>query len=222
MGKKLSAILLLIVSALLSCGVGCADFGGLAVAGKVSTLGLGGELATGITENMNARVGMNVLDFDLDDVDIDDVEYDLGIDFYSFTALVDWHVFYDSFRITAGIVSMNHEIDMDAKGAPGEMVSIGDNEYDWADIGTLSGSAEIDDLAPYVGIGWGDLLDTDKRVEIYFDFGVVFIGSPDASLTATGAAAGLPADLQKERDDIEDDLDFGFYPVLSTGLVFRF
>ena len=221
MRKKLNAIMLLVLSALLSCGTGCANLRGLAIGGKVSTLGLGAELATGVADNVNARVGVNMLDLDLDEVELDDVEYDLGIDFFSFSALVDWHVFYDSFRITAGVVSMNHEIDLDAKGKPGETEEIGGSRYDWTDIGTLSGNADFDDLAPYVGIGWGDLLDPDKRVEIYFDFGVAFIGSPDVKLNATGPTV-LPADLQKEQDELEDDLDFGFYPVLSTGLVFRF
>jgi hypothetical protein len=225
MGKKRNTILLLVLSALLSCGAGCADLGGLAIGGKASTLGLGGELATGITDNMNARVGMNILDFDLDDMEIDDVEYDIGLDFSSFSALVDWHVFDGSFRITGGVVSMDHELDLEGTGASGETVDIGDGTYDWADIGILSGSAGIDKLAPYVGIGWGDLLSAKKRWGFYFDLGVVFTGSPDVTYTATGAGTtpGLPADLAKERDDIKEELEvFEFYPVISLGLFFQF
>lgn len=223
MEKKLSAILLLVLSVLLSCGAGCADSGGLAIAGKAGTLGLGGELITGITQNVNARVGMNVLGLDLDE-EIDDVEYDIGLDFSSFSALVDWHVFAGSFRITGGVVSMNHELDLEGTGSAGEMQEIGDGTYDWTNIGILSGSAEIDDLAPYVGIGWGDPLDPNKKWGFYCDFGVAFTGSPDVKLTATGPGApGLPADLAKERDDIKDELEaFEFYPVISLGLFFQF
>jgi len=225
MGKKFSAIMLLVLSALLSCGAGCADLGGLAIAGKASTLGLGGEVATGITQNVNARVGVNMLDLDLDDIELDDVDYDIGLDFSSFSALVDWHVFDGSFRLTGGVVSMNHEVDMEGTGAAGETVEIGDGTYTWANVGTLTGSAEIDDLAPYVGIGWGDLLSSKKKWGLYCDFGVVFTGSTDVKLTATGAGAtpGLPADLAKERDDIKDELEaFKFYPVISLGLFFQF
>lgn len=224
MGKKLSAILLLILTALLSCGGGCADSGGLAIAGKASTLGLGGELTTGITSNINARVGMNVLDLDLDE-EIDDVEYDIGLDFSSFSALVDWYVFDGSFRITGGVVSMNHEICLEGTGSPGETVEIGDVTYTWADVGILSGSIEVDDLVPYVGIGWGDPLNPNKRWGFYCDFGVVFTGSPDVDLTASraGAIPGLPAELARERNDIKDELEpFEFYPVISLGLFFQF
>ena len=220
MGEKSNAILLLIVSVLLSCGAGCADSGGLAISGKAGTLGLGGELTTGITSNVNARVGLNTLDFDYDD-EFDDVEYDIGLDFSSFSALVDWYLFDSSFRISGGFISMDHTLDLDA--TPSENVEIGDNEYTPADIGTLSGDVEIDGLAPYVGIGWGDPMDRNKRWGLYCDFGVAFTDSPDVKLSATGTAAGLAADLAKEREEIEDDLEpFKFYPVLSLGIFFRF
>jgi len=222
MEKKIGAILLLVLSVLLCCASGCADSGGLAIAGKASTLGLGGELTTGITTNVNARVGINTLDFDFDD-EFDDIEYDVGLDFSSVSALVDWHIFSDSFRISGGVISMDHNLDLDATGPAGESETIGDNTYTWADIGTLSGSVEVDDLAPYVGIGWGDPINSGRRWGFYCDLGVAFTNSPDVKLTATGVAAGLAADVQKELDDIEDDLDsFKFYPVLSLGLYYRF
>jgi hypothetical protein len=192
----------------------------LAISGKTGTLGLGGELTTGIAPSVNARVGLNTLDFDFD-ADIDDIEYDIGLDFSSFTALVDWYIFDDSFRISGGIVSLNHELALDA--TPNENVDIGDNEYTPAQVGTLFGSVEIDDVAPYIGIGWGDTLGRNKRWGFYTDLGVAFAGSPNAKLSATGTTPGLAADLARERDDIEDDLEpLKFYPVLSAGLFFRF
>ncbi|MBL7188673.1 MAG: hypothetical protein ISS70_20300 [Phycisphaerae bacterium] len=225
MGKKLDAVLLLILLVLLSCGAGCADIGGLAISGKTGTLGMGGELTTGIAPNVNARVGINTMDLDFEG-DIDDIEFDIGADFSSFSALVDYYVFDGSFRVSGGIVSMNHELALKATGAAGEREDIGDGNYDWeTDIGTLSGSVEIDDVAPYVGIGWGNTLGRNKRWGFYTDLGIAFAGSPDAKLSATGAGAtpGLAEDLAKEEDEIQDELDaFRFYPVLSMGLFFRF
>lgn len=220
MDKKLNAILLLILLVLLSCGAGCADSGGLAISGKTGTLGLGGELTTGIAPNVNARAGLNTLDFDFDG-EIEDIEYDIGLDFSSFSALVDWYIFDSSFRISGGIVSLNHELALDA--TPNENVDIGDREYTPAEIGTLSGSVEIDDVAPYIGIGWGNTLGRNKRWGFYTDLGVAFAGSLDVKLSATGAGADLAANLAKEEDEIQDELDaFKFYPVLSMGLFFRF
>ena len=223
MREKSYAILLLIVSVLLSCGAGCSDSGGLAISGKAGTLGLGGELTTGITSNVNARVGLNVLDFDYDD-EFDEVEYDVGLDFSSFSALVDWHLFDSSFRISGGLISMDHTLDLDA--TPSGNVNIGDTEYTPAQIGTLSGDVEIDGIAPYIGIGWGDPMDRNKRWGFYCDLGVAFTDSPDVALSANGTLASDPAfqaNLAKERDEIEDNLEpFKFYPVLSLGVFYRF
>ncbi len=115
---------------------------------------------------------------------------------------------------------MNHKLDLSASGT-GEQ-EIGGVPYDWEnDIGTLSGSVKIDDLAPYVGIGWGNPLTGDQRWGFTCDFGVAFAGSPDVALSATGMVAS--ADLERERRDIEDELeDFKFYPVISISFFYRF
>jgi hypothetical protein len=216
MGKRLEVFLLF-------CAMGCADSGGLAIMGKGGTLGLGGELASGITSDINARLGLNTVDYDFDD-EFDDVEYDIGLDFSSFSALVDWHIFGDSFRVTGGLLSMNHELDLDATPTANE--NIGGTVYTPAEIGTLSGDVEIDGAAPYLGIGWGNPLDRSRRWGFYCDLGVAFTDSPDVALSANGTLASDPAfqaNLAQERDDIEDDLEpFKLYPVISLGLYYRF
>jgi len=223
MRMKLNAILLLILSVLLFCGAGCTDSGKYAVSAKAGTLGLGGEFTTGVASNINARVGINTLDFDIDEEEIEDIEYDIGLDFTSFSALADWHVFNGSFRISGGVISLDHEFNLDA--SPTTDQEIGDAIYTPGEIGTLSGCVEIDDVAPYVGIGWGNPLTHSKRWGFTCDFGVVFTSSPDVKLTATGALANqaLAADLAKEIKDIEDDLDkLKFYPVIAISFFYRF
>jgi len=223
MREKSIAIVSLVLSALALGGAGCAESGGLAVGAKAGTLGLGGELTTGIASDINARFGLNTFDYDFDD-EFDGVEYDVGLNFSSFSALVDWHVFGDSFRVTAGLLSMNHELDLD--GTPTGSEEIGGTVYSAADIGTLSGDVEIDGLAPYIGIGWGNPLNSSRRWGFYCDLGVAFTDSPDVALSANGTLASDPAfqaDLARERADIEDDLEpFKLYPVLSLGLYYRF
>ena len=222
MKKKLNAISVLILSLFFALGAGCEDSGGLAIAGKAGTLGLGGELTTAVASDINARVGFNRVDFDFDG-DVSDIDYDFGLDFHSFSALVDWFVFDGPLRITGGLISMDHQVDLQAGGISGELEGIGDGIYDWADVGTLSGEVEVDCIAPYLGIGWGNILDKSKRWGFYSDAGIAFTRSPDVTLSATGKPPGLAADLARESEDIEDDLEpFKFYPVLSVGLFVRF
>jgi len=201
--------------------MGCTDSGKYAVSLKSSTLGLGGEFTTGVVSKVNARVGINTLDFDLDEQEMDDIEYDFGIDFSSITALADWYVFDNSFRISGGVLSMDHQFNLD--GRPTTEQEIGDGTYTPAEIGTLSGSIEIDQVAPYVGIGWGSPLTHHRRWGFTCDFGVAFISSPDVSLSATGLAAGLEEDLAKEIQNLEEDMDsFKYYPVIALSFFYRF
>lgn len=221
---KLNVILLLILSILLTFGTGCTDTGRYAVSGKTSTLGLGGEFTTAVTSNVNARVGLNALDIDLDE-EIEDVEFDLGIELSSFSALADWYVFNNSFRISGGIISMDNEVDLKATGPSGELQEIGDVEYDWSEIGTLYGSIESDDVAPYIGIGWGNPLTHHKRWGFTCDFGVAFSDSPDVTLEARGGThpPGFDEELAKQKSDIEEFFDdFDIYPIIAINFFYRF
>jgi len=223
MRKKLNAILLLILSILLSCGAGCTDTGRYAVSAKTSTLGLGGEFTTAVTSNINARVGINALDVDFDDVEIEDVEFDLGVDLSSYSALVDWHVFDGSFRISGGIISIDNDIDLEAR--PTENIEIGDVYFTPAQVGSLYGSIENDEVAPYVGIGWGNPLTHHRRWGFTCDFGVAFTSSPDVTLAARGGTKppGFDAELAKLKGDIEDFFDkFELYPVIAVSFFYRF
>jgi hypothetical protein len=223
MGLKLNAILLLILSILLFCGAGCTDTGKYAVSGKTSTLGLGGEFTTALTSNINARVGINMLDVDFDDVEIENVDFDLGVDLSSYSALVDWYVFDNSFRLSGGIISMDNDIDLEAR--PTENIEIGDVEYTPDQVGTLYGSIESDEVAPYVGIGWGNPLTHNRRWGFTCDFGVAFTSSPDVTLNASGGTMppGFDEELAKLQGDVEDFFDkFNIYPVIAVSFFYRF
>jgi len=225
MGKKLNAILLLVLIILLFCGAGCTDSGRYAVSGKAGTLGLGGEFTTALASDINVRVGINALDVDFDDVEIEDVDFDLGVDLSSYSALVDWYVFDNSFRLSGGIISMDNDIDLEATGASGVLQEIGDINYDWDQIGTLSGSIENDEVVPYLGIGWGNPFTHNRRWGFTCDFGVAFTSSPDVTLTASGGTmpAGFDEELARLRGDVEDFFDkFNIYPVIAVSFFYRF
>ncbi|MBN2128697.1 MAG: hypothetical protein JW741_04345 [Sedimentisphaerales bacterium] len=197
--------------------------GGLAIAGKAGTLGLGGELMVNVLSDVNCRFGATVLDLDLDG-ELADIDYDFDMDLQTFPLMLDWYPFDDSFHISAGIIINETDVGLDAE-LDGS-ITIGSTEYDAGDIGVLSGEMTVDHTVPYVGIGWGNAFGKNRRWGILTDFGVAFIGSPDVTLTATGPLATDPdflADLAREEEDLEDDIgDFKVYPVLSASLFFRF
>jgi hypothetical protein len=220
-GQK--AILPLITSILLIHGTGCEDTGRFAVSGKAGTLGLGGEFTTAIAPDINVRVGLNGLDADFDDVEIEDVDFDMGVDLNSFSALADWYVFNGSFRLSGGIISMDNKLDLEAR--PSENIEIGDVYFTPEEVGTLYGSIEGDEVAPYVGIGWGNPLTSSRRWGFTCDFGVAFTNPPDVTLYAVGGTnpPELQEEIAKQKDDLEDFFDdFKIYPVIAVSLFFRF
>jgi len=122
------------------------------------------------------------------------VEFDIGIDLSSYTALLDWYVFNGSFRLSGGIIAMDNKVDLEAR--PTENIEIGDVDFTPDEVGYLYGSIENDEVVPYVGIGWGNPLTHHRRWGFTCDFGVAFTSSPDVTLTAIGGTK--PPELKEE------------------------
>jgi hypothetical protein len=220
---KLNVNLLPILLIIPLCGAGCTDTGKYAVSGKVGTLGLGGEFTTALAPDINARIGINGLDTNLNDQRIEGVDFDLGIDLSSYSALIDWYVFDNSFRLSGGIIGMDNKIDLDAR--PSESIEIGDIYFTPDEVGTLQGSIKNKEIAPYLGIGWGNPFTAHRRWGFTCDFGVAFTSSPDVTLYTVGGIhpPELDEEIAKEKDDIKDFFDrYKLYPVIAVSFFYRF
>lgn len=201
-------------------GLMVADAGAMdaAVTAKLGTLGLGVEGTFGLTEQFNARLGLNKFDFDRTET-IDDIEYELDLEWQSVSLLADWHPFGNSFRFTAGLMSNGNEL---SGSSSSDSLTIGNTTY--PGVG-LDAKLDFDSTAPYLGVGWGNALSADKGWGFNVDVGVMFQGSGDVTLTPTGAGASLvdPADIAAEEQDFEDDIkDYKYYPVFSFGVSYKF
>lgn len=192
----------------------------LAVAPKAGTLGLGTDLIVQVTPELHTRLGINALDAEFD-LEFSDIDYKANFDLLSYSAMVDWHLFKNPFRVSGGVLFNESEADFKADTA--NNYQIGNNSYTANDVGTLRADLDYDQqIAPYLGIGWGNPFDQEKRVGLMCDFGVVYTDTPNVTLTHTngGVSSG---DLRSEEDKIRDDLDkIKFYPVLSVSVYIRF
>ena len=188
---------------------------------KIGTLGLGGDVTIGLHPRLNLRGNANHLDLSTER-DIDDISYDLNLDYESFAALLDWHPFANGFRLTGGVVFDDGNVTLDAESS--EPQTIGGRTYTPAEMGTLTGTLDFDDTAVYAGLGFGQPFHAG-RWSMIFDLGVVF-QSYEVTLTADGALADNPQfqqDLREEEQDIKDDVDdFEIYPVIAFGVAYRF
>ncbi len=196
----------------------------IAAAMKIGTLGPGLEATVGIAEWINLRAGGHYVRVKHSG-SVKDVEYDVDVKLASVPLLLDIHPFRNEFRITGGALYNRNMGDLDSR--PNKEVTIGDHKYPPELIGELSGAVRFRNWAPYVGLGYGNaVLDADKTWGFVFDLGIMIQGSPEVDLEASGPLADNPvfrADLQKERDEIQDDADvFRIYPVLAFGISYQF
>jgi hypothetical protein len=100
------------------------------------------------------------------------------------------------------------------------------------ELGTLRGHAEGDQLAPYLGLGWGDPLGGDGGWSVGFDLGAIFLGSPDVSLeldtplpidTVPGLRELVDELLAQEEAELEQEIgDYDLLPVVSLSVGYRF
>lgn len=192
---------------------------GTGVGLKVGTLGLGADLTLELTQEVNARLGVNYLDYDYDGEE-SDVDYEFEMDLFSLSALLDWHPGGGTFRFSGGVFYNGNDISGD--GTVKEPTEIGDIEFTPTQIGTLTAAVDFNEFAPYIGLGWGNAAKDNGSVSFSCDFGVLFQGKPELDLSSNGTLSSNPIflnELAKEEADVQDELDwFQFYPVITLGI----
>jgi len=195
--------------------------GGVGLTVKAGTLGSGLEATVGASDYLGFRFGVNMMSA-VSSMERDEGTINADLDWLSYGALVDLHVFGGGFRVTGGgLINKNKfKLKADLK----KSVTLDGQDYYLSD---LSGQVTFSELAPYVGIGYGNAVGADGRWHFACDFGVMFQGEPkvEASATASDSVLQPAVDeaLNREVAKIQDDASvFQFYPVVSVGISYRF
>lgn len=204
---------------------GASRWGGVALTAKAGTLGAGLDLTKGLTDTLNLRAGVNGYSYDYSGVE-SGIDYSLDLDLRTVSLLADWHPINGGFRITGGVFYNGNELNGAGRPAAGGIYDIDGTTYTATEVGTLSAAVDFSSVAPYLGVGWGNAIDTRGRWHVSLDAGVLFQGSPEARLSADGSLASDPAfqsDLMREQASLQDEIDeFKYYPVFSVGVSYRF
>ena len=195
----------------------------IAVGLGIGTTGGVAEAQMEVTPNIQIRGGYNYFQYDLDDA-YDDIEYSGDLDFSTLAAFVDLRPFGNSFIITGGAYFGEKTISLSA--LPGQTYEIGGQTYTSAQVGTLTGSVDLEDTAPFVGLGW-DTTFQGGPIGFKFIAGAMFTGTPTANLSSTGGTLSNDATFQQqladEEQNLQDDInDFEVYPVVQAGLTLSF
>jgi len=213
---------------------------------KAGTLGTGLEVSVGLTQTLNARLGITNVDFSTDEtLDLDDpdtntsasIDSTLDLNFGATMLMLDWYVFDGTFHLTAGMVKNDSKAKLTGDLSSGTVTFDG-TTYDVANDFTdpsVSGTIKLGSgYEPYVGIGWGRKAGNEPGFAVSFELGVLLL-SPSVDLKAptldpngTAASNGitqadLDADVDAAESAADDDLSaLKAWPVVSLGVNYAF
>lgn len=214
--------LLVLLVALLP-GVAAAE--GLALTGKVGTLGFGGELTGRVSDKINLRAGLNAYNWNYSTTE-NSIDYDARLRLQTASFIGDLYPIQDSiFRLSLGLFYNNNHLDMTAKPTAGATYNLNGTSYTSAQIGTLTGKVTFNKTAPYIGVGWGNAFLKERGWSFSLDVGSLYQGKAKLKLeSATCSANPTCADsLAAEQASTESDLrHYRWWPVVSAGAAYRF
>lgn len=197
---------------------------GLGVGVKGSTLGLGVELTKSLVPTLNGRIGFNKYTFSTSGTE-SDIEYDIDLEWQTTAAMLDWHPFDGSFRLTLGYVFNGNQISMDAKPTSAVTNTYTIDGVDYT-LDSLSGDITFTN-GTYLGLGWGNAGD-GEGFGLSFEVGALYQGAPDLDLSARGTSSVVDDPvfqdhLAQEEKDAEDAMEsYQWYPVVGLGITYSF
>ncbi|MBU3012495.1 hypothetical protein KO506_13870 [Polaribacter vadi] len=195
-----------------------------AVGIQIGSLGYGVEYARNISENFTLIFGGNFLkisDFVIDDVTLDDENFDVttNIESQIFDVVVEYFPFKKySFKLVGGLgyISETH-INLDI--AYDDEIIIGEITFTKDELGGFITDAKWSGIAPYLGIGFGRAI-PKKRLGISVELGAFYLADPEVNFTARGLLTPSGEEnAQLVRDTFQDAK---FIPNLNLKLAYKF
>ncbi len=194
---------------------------------RAGTTGLGGDFGFSLLPTLSARIGYSGLSYSRS-ISVTDVDYDGKLRLNNVNALLDFSPLPGPFRVTGGFILNDNKVDVTGKPTNGSYTLNGIT-YPATAIGSLSGTVKAGNrAAPYLGIGYGNV--AGAGVNFYFDLGVMFQGTPSASLSAScgsglsaSQCAGLQSNVAAEQTRLQNEINnFKYFPVANIGVTIGF
>jgi len=202
--------------------------GHLSVGVTGGTLGIGPEVGYRVNETIGIRANATFLSVS-HDISSDDIDYDGKVKLNSGGVMLDVYPFGGGFRISGG-ARINKNKARGIGQPTGGTFDINGQSYDASTLVTsVRADTDIKDFAPALTVGYGG--GTSSGFVFGIEAGALFQGSVKIKpLTITGQCAttptlcpGLAADLDAERQSVNDDIDdYKVYPILQLTVGYRF
>ena len=223
--RQFAASLALAAVLALPAAARAADLPGVTAGVSAGTLGVGPEVNLRYPGSpFGLRLGMDYLDVGTS-FRSGGVSYKANARLLSGGATVDYYPFketFSGFRMSLGARVNGNQATVSA--TPSGVVSLGGHSYLASDVGTLSGRATYNPVAPYVGVGYS--LPLFSQLVLSLDGGVLYQGNGNLNLSSTGGLSGSAAfqqDLASASARVRRDMGYAeFYPVAMVTLGWHF
>jgi hypothetical protein len=207
---------------------------------SLSSLGVGIQAATAVTHSSNIRAGFNFFNYS-DDFSKDGINYSAKLKLRSAQLTFDQYI-KGGFHISPGVLLYDGNAGSANAAVPaGQTFSLSNTTYYSSQSNPISGagSLALNKAAPMILVGFGNMLPRNQRhFGLNFDLGVVFQGTPKATLNLGGSAclisaqvgclnAGtdptVQANVQAEQTKLNNSLNpFKYYPVVALTFSYKF
>jgi hypothetical protein len=197
---------------------------------RAGTLGVGGDVDFGVNRFLAARIGFSGFSINRT-VDTSDATYAGKLKLSIPSAMLDVFPFANGFRFTGGVVVTGPKIDAVGRPTSQGVYTLNGNQYSSSDLTSLTGEFKFNNsVAPYVGLGYGNVAAPGNHFTFLFDLGAIYGGKPDISLNAacspsvpSSVCQQLATDVDAEKLKLQSDVSIlKWYPVVSLGLGYRF
>jgi hypothetical protein len=217
-------------------------FSQFSVGGFVSPLGIGIGAATSLTGRTDLRVAGNLFNYSQTGI-TDGVSYKGSLSFSSIQTSFDWFPWHGNFHLSPGVLFYNqNHITVHGGVAAGDSFSVnGANYYSGAaQPVTLYGKVTFRRTSPMLTAGWGNWIPRvrEKHFSFPLEIGFAYTGDPPVVLTFTGVVCDTPQqvncrsidsdpsvqqNIDAQRQKYQNDVSYiRFYPIISSGVTYRF
>ena len=200
---------------------------------KAGFLGAGVGYAYGVNESFTLRGDVTTMGSYHRDGNVSNLDYKGTLRNNQAMVYGDWFPFNNGFRLSAGLGVRDTRIKADGRPNSNGNVTIGDTTVAYGADDSVSATAELPAVAPYIGIGWGHNVGQQRKAGWGFvaDAGIAF-GKPKVNFSVSdslyaklNAATGgqAQAEIDKQQREIEDKANkLKVFPSLYIGVSYTF
>ena len=199
---------------------------------KIGTLGAGIDISKPVNDWISLRVNANGFNYTTTDTSeySSFLEADKEYNLRTVGLLADFHLL--QLRVTAGLYVNHNKFTETTTPTSNKSIFLNNKLYDIGSVAEVKSTVTFNNLAPYIGVGWGNNGNREGwgGWNLTLDVGLMYHGDPQLDLEVKTNPAipailtnRIEADRLIEKEIQERDLsDFPFYPVVMVGLNYSF